>query len=79
MIEKTWIDYVSAFGSIATPILVIVISTMGLKFKSSLERKIDIENKLRTDRIEIYNQILEPVIIILMSDAAWAKDKKIKI
>jgi len=52
---------------------------MGLKFKSVLERKVDIENKLRTDRIEIYNQILEPFIIILMSDAAWAKDKKIKI
>jgi predicted nucleotide-binding protein (sugar kinase/HSP70/actin superfamily) len=76
MEEKTWIDYATALGSIATPLLVIVLSAIGWKFKSNVERKIALEDKLRDDRIEIYNQILEPFIILLMSDAAWSQDKK---
>jgi len=78
MEEKTWLDFVIAIGSVATPILVIILSAIGWKFKSSIERKVDLENKLRDDRIEIYNQILEPFVILLMPDAAWAQDKKNK-
>ena len=37
-----------------------------------------LEEQLRDDRIEIYNQILEPFIVLLMSDAAWASDPKNK-
>ena len=32
----------------------------------------------RSDRIEIYNQILEPYAILFMSDEAWASDPKNK-
>jgi hypothetical protein len=78
MEEKTWIDYAVAFGSIATPLLVIVLSAIGWRFKSSIERKIALEDKLRDDRIDIYNSILEPFIILLMPDAAWSQDKKNK-
>ncbi len=78
MEEKTWIDYLTALGSIATPLLVIILSAIGWRFKSSIERKIDLENRLRDDRIEIYNKILEPFIILLMSDTAWSQDKKNK-
>jgi len=78
MEEKTWIDYLTAIGSVATPLLVLVLSAVGWKFKSSIERKAELENRLRDDRIEIYNQILEPFIILLMADAAWAQDKKNK-
>ena len=78
MEEKTWIDYITAIGSVATPLLVIALSAIGWRVKSSIDRKTDLENKLRDDRVEIYNQILEPFIILLMSDAAWEQDKKNK-
>ena len=78
MEEKDWIDYISAFGSIATPILVMLLTAVGWKFRKSFERRIELEEKLRKDRIEIYNSILEPFIILLMTDAAWQSDKKNK-
>ncbi|MBT41593.1 MAG: hypothetical protein CMF12_03615 [Idiomarina sp.] len=78
MEEKHWIDYMVAIGSIATPILVLVLTAVGWKARSSVERRIELENKLRDDRIEIYNQILEPFVILLMSDAAWKSDKRNK-
>lgn len=78
MEEKHWIDFVVAIGSIATPILVLILTALGWKARASIERRIELENKLRDDRVEVYNQILEPFIIILMSDAAWASDKNNK-
>jgi|CXWL01.1.fsa_nt_gi hypothetical protein len=78
MVEKTWIDYLSAIGSVATPILVLILTAVGWKYRQSIERRIKLEEKLREDRIEIYNAILEPFIILLMSDAAWQSDKKNK-
>ena len=78
MVEKTWIDYLSAIGSVATPILVLILTGVGWKYRQSIERRIKLEEKLREDRIEIYNAILEPFIILLMSDAAWQSDKKNK-
>ena len=35
-----------------------------------------LEEKLRTDRIEIYNQILEPFIMLLTPDEGWSSDKR---
>lgn len=78
MEEKHWLDFVTAIGSVATPVIVLIVSSIGWKAKNRIERKIDLENKLRDDRIEIYNKILEPFIILLMSDAAWQSDKKNK-
>lgn len=78
MPEKDWLDYVVAIGSIATPIFVLALTAVGWKFRSSVERKMELDNQLREDRIEIYNQILEPFVILLMSEAAWAKDKRNK-
>ena len=78
MIEKTWIDYLSAIGSVATPILVMLLTAVGWKYRQSIERRINLEEKLREGRIDIYNAILEPFIILLMSEAAWQSDKKNK-
>jgi len=78
MEEKYWIDYLTAIGSVATPILVLLLTAVGWKYRQSMERKIKIEEKLRDDRIEIYNKILEPFVILLMSDAAWASNPKNK-
>jgi len=78
MEEKQWIDYLSAIGSIATPFLVIILSAIGWRLRKGIERRTELEDKLRNDRIEIYNNILEPFIVLLMSDEAWATDKKNK-
>ena len=78
MEEKYWIDYLTAIGSIATPILVIVLSAIAWKLRKGIERHAELEDKLRDDRIEIYNKILEPFVIFLMTEAAWETDKKHK-
>lgn len=78
MEERHWIDYLVAIGSLATPILVLLLTAVGWKYRQSIERKIKIEERLRDDRIEIYNKILEPFVILLMSDAAWVSDPKNK-
>ena len=78
MEDKTWLDYLTAIGAVATPLVVIFLSAVGWKYKSSIERKNELNNKLRDDRIEIYNSILEPFIIILLPDAVWEADKKNK-
>ncbi len=78
MVIKTWIDYVTAIGSIATPILVLFLTGIGWKIRTKLQRKIELEDKLRNNRVEIYNEILEPFIILLMPQKAWESDKKNK-
>jgi hypothetical protein len=78
MQETTWLDYVTAFGAIATPILVLLLTAVGWRFRMQLERRAALEDKLREDRISIYNEILEPFILLLMTDAAWQADPKNK-
>ena len=78
MEEKSWLDYLVAIGTISTPILVLVVGAVVWKYRQSIEQKIKLEEQLRDDRIEIYNQILEPFIVLLMSDIAWTSDPKNK-
>ena len=40
-----------------------------------MQRAHILEDKLREDRIETYNLILEPFIILLMPNTAWSMDK----
>lgn len=75
---NNWLDYVTAIGAIATPLIVLGMSAIGWSFKQKLERQKDLEDKLREDRIFTYNEILEPFIILLMTDAAWQSDPKNK-
>lgn len=76
--QTTWLDYITAIGSVATPLLVLILASVGWRIRQRLERRIDLENKLREDRITTYNQILEPFIILLTSDTAWKTDPKNK-
>ena len=76
MEERSWIDYIVAIATVFTPLLILLLSAIGWRYKQSIEHKIQLEEKLRDDRIEIYNQILEPFIILLMSDSAWSSDSK---
>jgi hypothetical protein len=58
------------------PVPAAALSALGWRVKSNFERQIELENKLRDDRVDVYNKILEPFVIILMSEAAWSQDKK---
>jgi len=78
MNEKTWLDYLTAFGSISTPVLVLFLTGLGWRIRSRLERQAALEDKLREDRIGTYNAILKPFIIILTPDTAWQADPKHK-
>lgn len=87
--EKHWLDYVTAIGSSLTPILVLLLTGVGWHIKAKLERDRDkdskaqarireLEDKLRTDRIETYNQLLEPFFVLFTTDAIFASDPKFK-
>lgn len=73
-----WLNYLAAFGAIATPVLVAVLGGIGWKIRSKIEHQLNLEQKLREDRIEIYNEILEPFMVMLMSEEAWRSDPKNK-
>jgi hypothetical protein len=72
--DKHWLDYLTGIGSIATPILVLALTAVGWRLRRHLDR--ELEDKLREDRINIYNHILEPFILLLMTEAAWQHDKQ---
>ena len=72
------LDAVESIATIVTPILVLLLTAAGWKYRQSIERRIKLEEKLRDDRVEIYNRILEPFIVLFMSDAAWQSDRKLK-
>jgi len=78
MNDTTWLNYVTAIGSVATPILVLVLTGIGWRFRAQIERRLTLEDKLRGDRTGTYNEILEPFILLLMSEAAWQADPKNK-
>ena len=74
MASPGWLEIFTAIGSIATPIMILGLSGVGWNIRTRLERKNELENKLREDRIEIYNKILEPFIILFTTEAAWKSD-----
>lgn len=78
METKTWLDYITAIGSVSTPILVLLLTAVSWKIRTKLERRLDLEDQLRSDRIEVYNEILEPFILLLISQATWESNTKNK-
>lgn len=89
LMEKHWLDYATAIGSVLTPILVLLLTGVGWHIKAKLERNRyedskakarirELEDKLRADRIETYNQLLEPFFILFTTDAIFAIDPKFK-
>ena len=70
MEEVTLFEIIKTVGSIATPIILLILSAVGWKLRKKIEREIEIENKLRNDRVEIYKSILEPFIIILTPEVS---------
>jgi hypothetical protein len=87
--ETTWISYVTAISSIVTPFLILILAGIGWLIRSSIEverqketkeieRIKELEDKLRDDRIEIYNALLEPFFILFTTDAVFSQDPKYK-
>lgn len=72
------LDYITAIGSIATPIFVIILSGIGWVIANRYNKAREIEEKLRDDRINIYNIILEPYIFLLMKEEHFKKIPKYK-
>jgi hypothetical protein len=71
----TLLDYVTAIGAIATPILVLILTGVGWAIRNRYEKVRALEEKLREDRIAIYNEILEPFIILLTKDEGFKLEK----
>ncbi len=57
------LEIITALGSITTPLLALYFGNKIWRNQKSIERKIKLEENLRSDRIEIYNQILKPYIL----------------
>ncbi len=66
-----------------TPLLVVILggvfSAVGWRYRQSFERRWKAaeqrwkeEERLHPDRIEVYNEALEPYIVLLMSESEWA-------
>lgn len=88
-IEKHWIDYASAVGSILTPILVILLTGIGWHIRTKSERTREegvktqerireLEDKLHAGRTDIYNQLLEPFFILFTTDKMFESDPKFR-
>jgi hypothetical protein len=78
MNESSWLSYLTAIGSVSTPVLVLALTALGWRLRRRLERRMELEDRLREDRIDTYNDILEPFTLLLMSEAAWQSDPKNK-
>ncbi|GAB3029595.1 hypothetical protein GCM10027285_10080 [Oleiagrimonas citrea] len=86
---RDWVDYLSAISSAVTPVLVLVLTGMGwrikVRFERSREQRVrdqerikELEDKLREDRINTYNSLLEPFFILFTSDEVFKSDPKYK-
>ena len=74
MTELHWTAYVTA----ATPIVLAIFGIVGWFLRQgserrwkSIEQRWKKEEQLQPDRIEVYDKILAPFILALMSDKAW--------
>lgn len=87
--DKEMFEIIKAASTIATPFLLAVIGGFGWVIKKKVEnsqtridsqrsRILELEDKLREDRIETYNALLEPFFLLFTSDEAFALDRKFK-
>jgi len=87
--ERDWFDYATGVGAVVTPLLVLVLTGLGWHIKSKFEtsrardaraeeRIRQLEDKLREDRIETYNLLLEPFFVLFTADAVFSQDPKYK-
>lgn len=75
-------DWITAVGSITTPLMLLVLTGMGWLIKSSIdhveaqrERAYKIEEQLREDRLKVYSDILKPFILVFTNNEAFQDNK----
>jgi len=84
---RDWVDYATVAGAALTPLFVLLLTGVGWHIKNKIEstrnndirvqeRIRDLEDKLRTDRIETYNKLLEPFFLLFTTDAVFESDPK---
>lgn len=74
--SPAWVAYVTAVGAVVTPIVVIILGAVVYRIRIRFERRLNLESELRTDRVQIYQDILDPFILLFTPDAAWKSDSK---
>jgi hypothetical protein len=83
------LQWVTALGAIATPVILTLLTAVGWsiqrrveknqKIESELrERARKLEEELRSDRLEVYNAILEPFIILFVKEQGFAQESDIE-
>lgn len=78
MTDGTWIDYLKTIATLLTPVLLAIYTVVAKRQQDRIERIAHLEDQLHDDRVTIYEKILEPFIILLMSDEAWEADSRNK-
>ena len=88
-IEKDLLEIISSIATLITPLLLAIIGGLGwmiqnkvitsqAKQKAENLRVKELEDKLREDRIETYNLLLEPFFLLFTSDEAAKMDPKFR-
>jgi hypothetical protein len=88
-IDKETLEVISAIANILNPFALFILGGIGWAIKTKTEslqnrqqansiRVKELEDKLRDDRIDIYNSLLEPFFILFTTDAAFSQDLKYK-
>lgn len=72
------LDYLTAVGTVSTPVLVLILTAVGWRIRRRIERGIELQDKLRAERVAVYNQVLEPFFILFTTDEIFAQDKRYK-
>jgi hypothetical protein len=86
ILSQEQIAFIGAIGSIATPFLLSILAGFGWLIQRRLEKSQIIEKEikerqqkredfLREDRIKLYNEILEPFVIIFTKEEGFLHDK----
>ena len=71
---KAWAETIGAIGAALIPVAVAIVGWMVLRWQRERERREALYDNLRTERVEIYNTILEPFILLFISEASWNAD-----
>lgn len=87
MTSPTILQLITAISAIATPIILAVFAGVGWAIRQRVEanQKIEselrqrtrkLEEELREDRLKVYNEILEPFIILLTKDEGFVQEER---
>lgn len=76
--SPTTLDIINSIATIATPLIVLMLTGLGWSIRNRVERAKELEEKLREDRVQIYNDILEPFIMLFTKGKPSTKNQKNK-